>query len=40
MDIVDTGGGKFRMPLIWSNKPGKAANIHITIEEGTPVSPE
>jgi outer membrane protein insertion porin family len=34
LDIVDTGGGKFRFPLIKSNKPGKGANLQITIEEG------
>jgi outer membrane protein insertion porin family len=34
LDIVDTGGGKFRFPLIKSNKPGKGANLEITIEEG------
>ena len=34
VDIVDVGGGKFRLPLIQSNKPGKAANIHVSIEEG------
>ena len=34
VNIVDTGGGKFKLPLIWTNKPGKAANINITIEEG------
>ncbi len=33
-NIVDTGGGRFRMPLLWSNKPGKGANINITLEEG------
>ena len=33
-NIVDTGGGRFRMPLFWSNKPGKGANINLTIEEG------
>ena len=34
VQIVDTGGGKFKLPLIKPNKPGKAANIDITIEEG------
>ena len=33
-DIVDTGGGKFKLPLLMPNKPGKSANINITIEEG------
>ena len=32
--IVDVGGGKFKLPLIRPNKPGKNANIDITIEEG------
>jgi outer membrane protein insertion porin family len=34
VNIVDTGGGRFRMPLLWSNKPGKGANINVTVEEG------
>ena len=34
VDIIDIGGGKFRLPLIKSNKPGKGANIAVTIEEG------
>ena len=34
VDIVTVGGGKFRLPLIKSTKPGKAANIDISIEEG------
>jgi outer membrane protein insertion porin family len=33
-NIVDTGGGRFRMPLFWSNKPGKGANVTLTLEEG------
>ena len=32
--VVDTGGGHFRLPLFWSNKPGKGANINISLEEG------
>lgn len=32
--IVDVGGGRFRLPLIRSNRQGKAADIDITIEEG------
>jgi outer membrane protein insertion porin family len=32
--IVDVGGGKFRLPLIKPNNPGKNANIDISIEEG------
>jgi len=31
---VDVGGGKFRLPLIHPNRPGKNANIAISIEEG------
>jgi outer membrane protein insertion porin family len=34
VEIVDVGGGKFRLPLIKSNKIGKNANIDISIEEG------
>jgi outer membrane protein insertion porin family len=34
VEIVDVGGGKFRFPLLVSNKIGKGANITITIEEG------
>jgi outer membrane protein insertion porin family len=34
VDIVDVGGGKFKLPLIKPNKPGKNANLDITIEEG------
>jgi outer membrane protein insertion porin family len=34
VEIVDVGGGKFRLPLVKSTKIGKAANIHISIEEG------
>jgi outer membrane protein insertion porin family len=33
-DIVNVGGGKFRLPLIKSTKLGKAANLDISIEEG------
>lgn len=32
--IVDVGGGKFRIPLFYMNRPGKRANIDLTIEEG------
>ena len=32
--IVDVGGGKFRLPLVKSNKIGKAADISITVEQG------
>jgi len=34
VNIVDVGGGKFRLPLIHPNRPGKNANIAISIEEG------
>jgi outer membrane protein insertion porin family len=32
--IVDVGGGKFKLPLIKPNRPGKNANIHIAVDEG------
>jgi outer membrane protein insertion porin family len=32
--IIDVGGGKFRLPLIKPNKPGKNANLKVTVEEG------
>jgi len=34
VEIVNVGGGKFRLPLIYMNKPGKRANIDIHIDEG------
>jgi outer membrane protein insertion porin family len=34
VDIVDVGGGKFKLPLIKPNRPGKNANIELTIDEG------
>ncbi len=34
VQVVDTGGGKWRLPLVLSNSRGKGANIHISIEEG------
>jgi outer membrane protein insertion porin family len=34
VDIVDVGGGKFKLPLVHPNRPGKRANIDIAIEEG------
>ena len=34
IDIVNAGGGKFKLPLIHPNKPGKNANLRISIEEG------
>ncbi|MCC6263822.1 MAG: outer membrane protein assembly factor BamA [Bryobacterales bacterium] len=30
----DVGGGKFRIPLFYPNKPGKRADLHLTVEEG------
>jgi outer membrane protein insertion porin family len=33
-NIVDAGGGKFRLPLIRPNRPGKNADISISMEEG------
>lgn len=30
----DVGGGKFRVPLFYPNKPGKRADLRLTIEEG------
>lgn len=30
----DVGGGKFRVPLFYPNKPGKRADLHLTVEEG------
>ena len=32
--IRDVGGGKFRIPLFYPNKPGKRADIRIPVEEG------
>src|SRR5579885_3084226 len=32
--VVDTGGGRFRLPLFYSNKPGKGVDIKIALEEG------
>ena len=32
VDIVDVGGGKFKLPLIRPNRVGKKANIAINIE--------
>ena len=34
VNIVDVGGGKLRLPLIHPNRPGKNANIAVSIEEG------
>lgn len=33
-NIVDTGGGRFRLPLFYSNKIGKGVNVNISLEEG------
>lgn len=33
-EVIDFGGGQFRLPLIHSNKPGKRANLTMNIEEG------
>ena len=33
VDIVEVGGGKFRIPLLYPNKVGKAANITVNVEE-------
>ena len=33
-EIVDGGGGKFRLPLVRTGRPQKLANIDITLEEG------
>ena len=34
VSIVDVGGGKFKLPLIRPNRPGKQANLNIALEEG------
>ncbi|MEP6963288.1 MAG: outer membrane protein assembly factor BamA, partial [Acidobacteriota bacterium] len=34
VDLVDGGNGRFRLPLLHPNKPGKQANVTLTIEEG------
>lgn len=33
-EVRDVGGGRFRLPLIHSNRPGKRADINLTVEEG------
>jgi outer membrane protein insertion porin family len=33
-EVRDVGGGKFRFPLFYMNKPGKRADIQIAVEEG------
>ncbi|MFN0167091.1 MAG: outer membrane protein assembly factor BamA [Bryobacteraceae bacterium] len=32
--LRNTGGGKFKIPLFYSNKPGKRADVTIPVEEG------
>lgn len=34
VQLVDGGNGQFRLPLIHPNKPGKKADVTLTIEEG------
>jgi len=34
VSIRDVGGGKFRVPLFYRNKPGKRADIGLNVEEG------
>lgn len=34
VQIVDVGGGKFKIPLFYPNKPGKRANVRVSVEEG------
>lgn len=34
MEMRDVGGGKFRIPLFYMNKPGKRADLTIPVEEG------
>jgi outer membrane protein insertion porin family len=34
IELVDGGNGQFRLPLIHPNKPGKRADITMTVEEG------
>lgn len=34
IDVMDGGAGQFRLPVIHPNKPGKRANITMTIDEG------
>jgi len=34
LDIRDVGGGKFRIPLFYMNRPGKRADLTIPVEEG------
>ncbi len=34
MTVRDVGGGKFRVPLFYMNRPGKRADIRVDVEEG------
>jgi outer membrane protein insertion porin family len=34
VNVRDIGGGKFRFPLVYMNKPGKRADLTIELEEG------
>lgn len=34
VNVRDVGGGKFRVPLLYMNRPGKRADIAIQMEEG------
>jgi outer membrane protein insertion porin family len=34
VEIRDVGGGKFRVPLLYMNRPGKRADIALHVEEG------
>lgn len=34
VEIVDVGGGSFKIPLFYPNKPGKRANLTMEVEEG------
>jgi len=34
LTMRDVGGGKFRIPLFYPNKPGKRADVRVTLEEG------
>jgi outer membrane protein insertion porin family len=34
VEIVDVGGGKFKIPVFYPNKPGKRANVTVELEEG------
>ncbi len=34
VNVRDVGGGKFRVPLFYMNRPGKRADITVQVEEG------